>query len=657
MLVSSPTPSQIGAQTSPSPDHPTHTDGGHGSHSLAALTIGAIGVVFGDIGTSPLYAFHEALQQASKHGLVREDILGVESLALWALILIVTVKYVLFLMRADNDGEGGVLALLALARRGTVQTGGFVLALGALGAALFYGDAVITPSLSVLSAVEGLKTLPGIGEAFTADRILVISLTILIALFTIQSRGTAAVSRLFGPVCIVWFFAIGAIGIIHLGDAPAIVTALLPWHAVFFVATHGVLGLFVLGAVFLTVTGAEALTADMGHFGKRPIRLAWLALVFPALILNYLGQGAYAMKMLAADTAAGKGFENLDWFFITIPDAVRLPMVILATMATIIASQAVITGAFSLTQQAIQLGLLPRLGIKQTSAGHAGQIYIGSVNWLVLLGVVALAVGFRTSDAMANAYGIAVTGTMVVTCCLAYVVVRNRWGWSVPLSLAVILPLISIDLMFFGANILRVVEGGWVPLTIAGGILVLIWTWRRGRRIVSITESEGAIPLAEMAVALAKRPPTRVEGIAIYLTAHNDLTPHALLHNIKHNHVLHQHNYITTVRTLQKPYCDPDQRLSIEVVDANFSRVEMRYGFMERPELRDDLIRYSQLIPGADRASFFIGRNNYAVSGVSGMPLWQDILFLALYRNAADPTDWFRIPPNRVIELGAQYAI
>ncbi len=626
---------------------------------LRALTIGAIGVVFGDIGTSPLYAFKEALGQvtARGHAMVAEDIVGVASLALWALILIVTVKYMLFLMRADNDGEGGVLALLALARRGTRQAGGAVLVMGAVGAALFYGDAMITPALSVLSAVEGLKTLPGIGEGFSVEVILVITLTILIALFAIQARGTAVVSRLFGPVCIVWFVAIGLLGAVHIVDSPAILRAFLPWHAALFVAGHGVTGLFVLGAVFLTVTGAEALTADMGHFGKSPIRLAWLVLVFPTLVLNYLGQGAFAMRSLAMAQAAQRPFVNLDWFFLMVPDAARLPMVLLATMATIIASQAVITGAYSLTQQAIQLGLLPRMAITQTSAGHAGQIYIGAVNWLVLAGVILLALGFRTSSAMAAAYGIAVTGTMVVTSCLAFVVVRRRWGWGLPLSLAVIVPLLAIDLMFFGANVLRVVEGGWVPLSIGAALLVVIWTWRRGRHEAAVLENDGAVSLADMAAALARRPPTRVEGIAFFLTGHNDLTPPALLHNLKHNHVLHEHNYVVTVCTRQKPVVDPAERVEITAVDSNFSRVELSYGFMEQPHLRDDLILAHLRIPGAARGSFFIGRNNFAVSAHSGMPLWQDILFILLYKNAADPTDYFNIPANRVIELGAQYAI
>ena len=629
----------------------------HSNIGRIALTVGAIGVVFGDIGTSPLYAFREALGQAASDGLVYDEIIGVMSLMLWALIVIVTLKYVTFLMRADNDGEGGVLALLALAQRGVNKRGGIVLALGAVGAALFYGDAMITPALSVLSATEGLKTLPSIGAAFTETRILVISLIILVALFSIQSRGTELVAKLFGPICIVWFLAIAGLGIWHIADGPGILAAFLPWHAVGFVAHHGVLGLFVLGAVFLTVTGAEALTADMGHFGKRPIRLAWLVLVFPALALNYLGQGAFAIKVLADANRLGKPFANLDWFFLMIPDVLRLPIVLLATMATIIASQAVITGAFSLTQQAMQLGLMPRLAIKQTSPGHAGQVYVPSVNWLVLLGVVILTLGFRTSSSMAAAYGIAVTGTMVITCCLAFVVTRRRWGWSLPLSLAVIVPFISIDLVFFGANILRVVEGGWVPLTIAAGILLLIWTWVRGRKIVGEMEYDAALPLAEMAAALARRSPVRVPGTAIYLTARSELTPHALLHNLKHNHVLHKHNFVTTVRTLQKPYCDPDERLAIVRVDDNFSTVELRYGFMEQPDVREDLIRAGDAVPNAKMASFFIGRNSYSRSAEVGMPVWQDVIFIIMHRNAADPTDYFNIPPNRVIELGAQYAI
>ena len=628
----------------------------HSGKALLPLTIGAIGVVYGDIGTSPLYAFREALGQAASDGLAREEIVGVMSLMLWALIVIVTLKYVILLMRADNDGEGGVLALLALAR-GPGEKSAWLLALGALGAALFYGDAIITPALSVLSAVEGLKTLPGGGGGFGQGTILTISLGILVALFAIQWRGTAMMSKLFGPVCLVWFLALAGLGLLHLKDDPSILAAFLPWHAASFVAGHGVLGLFVLGAVFLTVTGAEALTADMGHFGKGPIRLGWLALVFPALVLNYQGQGAFALSVLEAAEREGRTFANQDWFFTMVPEALRLPMILLATAATIIASQAVITGAFSLTRQAIQLGLLPRLRIRQTSAGHFGQIYIPAINWLLLAGVVWLVIGFGSSSAMAAAYGIAVTGTMVVTCCLAFAVMRRRWNWSLGLSLAVILPLLAIDMLFLGANVLRVSEGGWASLTIGALVLMVIWTWMRGRSFIGALETGNAVPLDQMAAAIAKRPPARVEGIAVYLTANNNATPHALLHNIKHNHVLHRHNYVTSVRTLSVPHADPAARLQIERIDANFSRVDLSYGFMETPDVREDLIRGGALLSDAAQASFFIGRNSYAFSADTGMPMWQDVLFVALHRNAADPTDYFGIPPNRVIELGAQYAI
>ena len=466
-------------------------------HSLAALTIGAIGVVFGDIGTSPLYAFREALHHSAPLGGIQEAaIFGVLSLALWSLILVVTVKYVIFLMRADNDGEGGVLALLALAGRGIGGRKGLVLVLGAVGAALFYGDAIITPALSVLSAVEGAKTIPGIGENISQQTIIYITLVIMVALFAIQSRGTALVSKLFGPICVVWFLAIGGLGLLHISDYPAIFGALSPHHAVSFLANNGMVGLIVLGYVFLTVTGAEALTADMGHFGRFPIRLGWFLLVFPALSLNYFGQGAFAMAALEQARAAGVPLETQDWFFLMSPDAVRVPMVILAGLATIIASQAVITGAFSLTQQAIQLGLLPRMRIVQTSPGSAGQIYIPAINWMLLFGVWLLVVQFRNSSAMASAYGIAVTGTMVVTTCLALVVVHKLWKWSMAKSLLVILPFLAIDLIFFGANILRVVDGGWVPLAVGALICLIIWIWVRGKRLIDTRENEGAMTLA-----------------------------------------------------------------------------------------------------------------------------------------------------------------
>jgi len=632
----------------------------HPHPALIALTVGAIGVVFGDIGTSPLYAFREALGLAAADGMVASEIFGVLSLALWSLILVVSVKYVLFLMRADNQGEGGVLALTALARRALGRRSLIALCLGAAGAALFYGDAIITPALSVLSAVEGLRTIPGAGDMFDENTIMGITIVILIGLFLLQARGTARVSKLFGPVCILWFLVIGGLGIWHITDEPAILAALNPFHAVRFMTTHGMVGLFVLGAVFLTVTGAEALTADMGHFGMRPIRLGWFVLVFPALMLNYFGQGAFALHALEAAEAAHQPFVNQDWFFLMAPDALRPWLVVLAGLATIIASQAVITGAYSLTQQAIQLGLLPRLRIRQTSASHAGQIYLPAINWLLLAGVLVLVVQFRNSSAMAAAYGIAVTGTMVVTTCLAYIVVRHRWNWKRPTAIAVILPFLTLDLIFFGANILRVVEGGWVPLVIAACIGLLIATWVRGRGIVRGFEQRQSIPLADLAAALAKRPPERVEGTAVFLTSNPDHAPGALMHNLKHNKVLHARNLIVSVRTADRPMTDPDARATVTRVDDNFSTVILHYGFMEAPDVPRDLgfehAGERRLLNPA-QTSYFIGRNTIKPSADEGMPLWQDQIFMFLQRNAADPTEFLRIPPGKVLELGEQVTV
>lgn len=638
-------------------------DGQQPSHpkaGIAFLTIGAIGVVFGDIGTSPLYAFREALAQASGGGILRAEILGVLSLALWSLILVVTIKYVLFLMRADNEGEGGVLALLALAGRAIGGRRGIVLAFGAIGAALFYGDAILTPALSVLSAVEGLKSIPAVGNGLDQQTILAISTVILILLFAVQSRGTASVSRLFGPICVAWFLAIAAAGILHIRDHPDILAALSPHHAVGFLATHGKVGLLVLGAVFLTVTGAEALTADMGHFGRFPIRLGWFLLVFPALALNYFGQGAFALSALDAAEAAGTALENRDWFFLMVPEFVRVPMVVLALAATVIASQAVITGAYSLTQQAVQLGLLPRMRIAQTSAGHAGQIYLPAINWLLLAGVLILVYGFQNSSAMAAAYGIAVTGTMVMTTCLAFVIVHRLWGWSLPAAIAFIAPFLALDLVFFGANILRVAEGGWVPLFVGAAIALLIHIWVKGKRLIADQESANAAPLTDMATILSRRPPTRVEGTAVFLTANPDVVPGALLHNLKHNQVLHRHNLIVTVRTASTPTVPPAQRLTEESLNADFARITLRYGFTEVPNIPADL----RLCEGAEtrfanamRVSYFIGRSSLRASREEGLPYWQDQILIFLQRNASDPTDFFQIPPDRVVELGVQVVV
>ncbi|WP_240047546.1 potassium transporter Kup [Sphingomonas panacisoli] len=628
--------------------------------ALIALSIGAIGVVFGDIGTSPLYAFREALGQAASDGLVKDEVLGVLSLALWSLFLIVSVKYVTFLMRANNRGEGGVLALAALARKALGWRSRTAIVLGAAGAALFYGDAMITPALSVLSAVEGLRTLPGATNAVNETQIILITMGILIGLFLIQSRGTERVSKLFGPICILWFVVIGGLGLWHIADEPGILWAFNPLEAVYFLLSHGTLGLFVLGAVFLTVTGAEALTADMGHFGPAPIRLAWFALAGPALVLNYLGQGAYALNKMEALQAAGQPFVNADWFFLMAPEALRPWLIVLAMLATIIASQAVITGAYSLTQQAVQLGFLPRLRVRNTSADYAGQIYLPTVNWLLLIGILVLVIQFRTSSAMAAAYGIAVTGTMVVTTCLAYIVVRHRWRWSRPWALLLILPFLTLDLIFFGANILRVIEGGWVPLVIAAVIGFTIFTWVRGKSIVRTFEQRQSVPLADLAAALARRSPERVEGTAIFLTGTPTAAPGALLHNLKHNKVLHATNLIASVKTSDMPYVDADDRFDIKRLDDNFSVVVLRYGFMESPDVPHDLAvaaKAGLLALDPMKASYFIGRNTLKADADVGMPLWQDRIFMFLQRNASDPTDFLRIPPGKVLELGEQVTV
>ncbi len=628
--------------------------------STSALTIGAIGVVFGDIGTSPLYAFREALHHSSTGGISQAAIFGVLSLAIWSLILVVTIKYVLFLMRADNDGEGGVLALLALAGRAIGERKGIILVLGAIGAALFYGDAIITPALSVLSAVEGLKTIPGFGDAISQQMIINITLVILIALFAIQSRGTASVSKLFGPICIVWFLAIGALGIMHISDYPGILGALSPHHAVKFLLSNGMVGLIVLGAVFLTVTGAEALTADMGHFGRYPIQFAWFLLVFPALALNYFGQGAFAMAALQKAQAAGIPLETQDWFFMMAPETVRVPMIILAGLATIIASQAVITGAYSLTQQAIQLGLIPRMKIVQTSPGNAGQIYIPTINWLLLLGVWLLVVQFRTSSSMASAYGIAVTGTMVVTTCLAFVIVHKLWKWSIIKSVSFIAPFLVIDLIFFGANILRVVEGGWVPLVVGATICLIIYIWVRGKAWIDVRENEGSMPLEDLANSLTKRPPVRVQGTAVYLTANQQGVPGTMLHNLKHNRVLHERNLVTTVKTIGIPHVPDEERSQYETVDENFARVVLRYGFMDTPDVPRDL---ALAVPKTDKpidamqTSYFVGRNVLTPSKDEGLPFWQDIILIFLQRNAYNPAEFFQIPSNRIVALGGQVVV
>ena len=622
-------------------------------NSLAALTLGAIGVVYGDIGTSPLYAFREALGQAAADGISRAEILGVLSLALWALIIVVTLKYVLFLSRMDNNGEGGVLSLMALAKRATGARWLIVLLLGGTGAAMFYGDAIITPALSVLSAVEGLKTIPGFG-GMSEPAILGVTIGILVGLFAIQARGTASVAVLFGPVCAVWFVALGALGLWHIADAPEVLAAFNPLNGVSFLTSHGVTGLFVLGAVFLTVTGAEALIADMGHFGRRPIQLGWLVFVWPALTLNYLGQGALALKALALSEAAGTPLANADWFFTMAPDTLRAPLVALATMATIIASQAVITGAFSLTHQAIALGLLPRMTIRQTSEHQVGQIYMPGVNWLLLMGVVVLVLAFKSSSAMAAAYGIAVTGTMVVTTCLSFIIAWKFWKWDPVWSALLIAPFLVLDVFFFGANILRVSEGGWVPLLVAGIIGLVIMTWLTGRKTALARTSEQGAELDGMVKALAARQPVMVDGTAVFLTQDLEVAPSALLHNLKHNKALHRTNILLQVITQPTPYVAPDDRLLLERIDDRFIKARLRYGYMDKIDVPSDLARSDGLLAGPGGTSFFVGRSAIRFASRPAMPRWMTALYMFLHRNAADPTAYFAIPPNRVVELGGQ---
>jgi len=656
-----PAPSDNPGVSAPTPGTSTSANGHAVAHGgFWGLSVGSVGVVFGDIGTSPLYAFKEALGQAAADGVTRSEILGVVSLALWALILVVTVKYVLFIMRADNKGEGGVLSLMALAQRAIGRRTTLIFLLGMAGAALFYGDAVITPAISVLSAVEGLQTIPALEGRVTTEVILGISVVILIGLFMIQSRGTAKVASLFGPICVVWFLTMFGLGAYHFADQPGVLAAINPYYAADFLAHHGMVGFLVLGAVFLTVTGTEALTADMGHFGRWPIQAAWLFFVFPCLAMNYLGQGAMALSVLEAANAAGQPFVNRTWFFEMAPENIRMAVVILSLAATIIASQAVITGAFSLTQQAVQLGLLPRFDIKRTSETQSGQIFVPQINTFLLVAVLAIMLTFQSSSALAHAYGLAVTGTMIVTTCMAWIVARKMWNWRLPLAIAFIGPLLLLDVTFLAANALRLFSGGWLPLLIATALVVLMWTWVKGSLILTDKTRKDSIPLGDLIDILKARAPHRVPGTAIFLTSDNHVTPVALMHNLKHNKVLHEKNIILTVTAGETPRIKDEDRIVIEPINDDFKKVTIRYGFMESPNVPKALalMRKRQGVKfDIMSTSFFLGRRSVVASAHSGMPLWQDKLYIFLMRNAANPTDFYSIPPGRVVELGAQVTV
>jgi KUP system potassium uptake protein len=615
------------------------------------LTLGSLGVVYGDIGTSPLYALRESVLAAggTADGVGRDIVLGVLSLMLWALVIIVTLKYVLILLRVDNNGEGGTLTLMALASRAVGRVGRLastVALLGIISAALFYGDALITPALSVLSAIEGLKVATPAFDPYVVP----LTVIILVGLFAMQRRGTARVGALFGPITTIWFFAIAAIGIWHITSDPGILFAFDPLYGIEFLIHHGVISLFTLGAVFLTVTGAEALYADLGHFGRKPIQAAWLILVLPSLVANYLGQGVVVL-------ADPRTLENP--FFLAYPAWALIPMVVLATAATVIASQAVITGAYSLTSQAIQLGLLPRFEVRHTSAQLAGQIYMPRVNALLLIGVLALVMFFRSSSAMASAYGIAVTGTMVVTGMMAFIVFWRMWGWSLLAAAALMVPFLIVDLTFLSANMLKVVEGGWVPLALGGLVMLAMYTWRRGSRILFAKTRRLETPLDDLVHILEKKPPQRVAGTAVFLTSDPKSAPTALLHSLKHYKVLHEHNVILSVETTHTPRVDSDKRVRIEPVGSTFLRVLLRFGYMETPNIPRALAIARKLGWQFDimSTSFFLSRRSLRPATHSGMPRWQDRMFISLARSANDATDYFQIPTDRVVEVGTQVTV
>ncbi len=627
---------------------------GHGSEGFWALAIGSIGVVFGDIGTSPLYAMKEALIYAQQRGIPAEaQIDGLISLVFWALIMVVTVKYVIFLMRADNKGEGGTLALMALAQKALGKYSPTVFFLGICGAALFYGDGIITPAVSVLGAVEGLKDAPGVGHTMSY-LIVPVSAVILLGLFLVQSKGTAKVARFFGPITVIWFLTLGGLGLFHISDEPHILLALMPQYAVELVVRLGAVGIgfafLVLGSIFLAVTGAEALYADMGHFGKKPIQRSWIFFVLPCLTLNYLGQGAMLLhNPLARDNP----------FWEMVPDFAYWPTFVLATMATVIASQAVITGAFSITQQAVQLGLLPRIDIKRTSETQAGQIFVPQINTMLMVGVLVLLVVFRSTDRLTSMYGIAVTGAMMVDTLLAYVFLRHVWKWRRLTAWALIGPLGALDIVFFGSNLLKIPQGAWLPLMLAGTLILIMLTWATGSRTLTEKSKKESIALLDLVEMLKKRPPHRVAGTAIFLTSDADSAPVALMHNLKHNKVLHEKNIILTVRTVGSPRVPEGDRVSIEVITEDFKKVTLHYGFMESPNLPKALGLCRKLGLKFDimATSFFLGKRNVVPSANSGMPLWQDKLFIFLMKNAANPTEFFHIPPGRVVELGTQVTV
>ena len=630
-----------------------HTSSQTHSHPqrLLPLTLTALGVVYGDIGTSPLYALRECFYGTHSVPPTYENVLGVLSLIIYALLLVISIKYVVMVMRADNQGEGGILALTALVpgrggERGVsarLAVGRPVLiALGIFGTALLYGDGMITPAISVLGAIEGLEVVTPLFSPYVVP----ITVAILVALFSIQKFGTHRVGGLFGPVVIVWFVTIATLGVVWIVRAPAVLGAFDPRHAFTFFAENGFAGFAVLGAVFLVVTGGEALYADMGHFGKNPIRLAWFALVLPALLLNYLGQGA--LILLNPQTEHP--------FFLLAPSWALIPLVGISTAAAIIASQALISGSFSITRQAIQLGLAPRLDVEHTSAREMGQIYVPQVNWALMVATVLIVVGFGSSGAVAAAYGIAVTMTMVITVILLYVIETERWQWPKPAALALLVLFLTIDLAFFGANALKLFQGGWVTLAVAFFLFTLMTTWKTGRRLVAERLTARAVPLEEFIATVIELRPVRVPGTAVFMTAQPTGTPPALAHNMRYNKVLHAYVVILTVSTAQKPHVPAEERVAVEPLGHGLFNVRVQYGFMEDPDVPAALLQASEqgLVLDSDDLTYFLGRETIIVTRRKGMAIWREKLFVLMARNAVRATAFFRLPPERVVELGVQ---
>ena len=612
------------------------------------LLVGVLGVVYGDIGTSPLYTVKTSLEHFRQVGIAEQDILGIMSMIFWSLVLIVTVKYVALVMRADNHGEGGILALMALAQRLSVgpRTRRILALVGISGACLFFGDGVITPAISVLSAVEGLEVSAPQLEEF----VLPISVIVIIALFALQWRGTASVGRMFGPVMMVWFLTIGLLGLFEVARHPGVLVALSPTYAIAAILRDRWVAFFTLGAVVLSVTGAEALYADMGHFGRQPIRIVWSFYVLPALALNYFGQGA---RVLADHTAA----ENP--FYLLSPEWFRLPLVVLATAATVIASQSVISGAYSMARQCVQLGFLPRMTVSHTSATEEGQIYVPQINVALAIGVLVLVFAFRTSDSLASAYGIAVTGTFLCTAVLAGVVFHYQFGWSLPKTALVFGAVFTLDLVFFTANLAKVPEGGWVPLVLGLALIAVMTSWNRGRTLLLARWRQDSLPLASFLARLPQSRIVRVSGIAVFLTGNPDFVPNALLHNLKHNKVLHERVLFVTVNNLDVPEVPAAERSSVEQMAPGIYRVIIDYGFMESPDIPRDLagLRSQGVDFDPMQVSYFLSREVLVPAMVPRMPIWRLWLFLVMARNAVSATEFFHIPSDRVVELGVRVAI